>query len=888
MAASEIIYPNPSSIDAHMPHQQPSSLRPFVVKSLKLHATHEWFADGQRAYRTVFDEQELHAMHLELMLLNRQYDIDDWHFVCEFRAYHFSGKEITRFVSQVRVSKEFDLFYLRESLPQEQVGSLWPRGSYCWEVWVENECVASRNFYVVDGLRSAFSANPYFKLESLRLFEGTSQETPHSRRVYLEAFNADHTRFIWVEFRAENLKKTEFGWPCELQFNFFTDNGRLKGSIHKLAQVSVEQECLEICVAWGGDVPGYWFPRPHRLEVVFMDELIAVLPFEVGARAVPEAGPRPIARTSTAAIAASPASAEPNQLHQVLNELEQMIGLDEIKRKVKEYITYLHFLKVRAENGIADDEPINLHSIFIGNPGTGKTTIAQLLGKIYKALGLLSKGHVHEVDRTDLVGEFIGQTAPKTKEAIEKAQGGVLFIDEAYALARKGDDAKDFGKEVIEILVKEMTDPRRQFAVIVAGYPEEMNHFLEFNPGLKSRFNQTYSFADYSPQQLIEIADLIARQKRIQLRPDARDLLYLKLVEAYRNRDRTFGNARYIKTLIEAAKMNLGLRLMKDFDPSRVSSLQLSTVVKEDIDRIFHVGVMNRAQIPVDESLLRITLREHAQLIGLAQVKKEVEELVKLVRFYGEIGKNFKDDFNLHSLFLGNPGTGKTTVARQFSNLLKALGILERGHLVECSRQDLIAGYAGQTAARTSAMIDAAMGGTLFIDEAYTLILDEFDTYGKEAVATLLKRMEDQRGEFVVIAAGYPSSMEKFIQSNPGLKSRFDRQFYFEDYDAVQLALIMDSLIESQQLNLDHEARLHLVHYFEQLTRHRDQYFGNARVVRNVVEKIVKNQHLRLAFMDPGQRSEVTLRQIILSDVLEFVAPESKADAARIGFRPSS
>jgi SpoVK/Ycf46/Vps4 family AAA+-type ATPase len=160
-----------------------------------------------------------------------------------------------------------------------------------------------------------------------------------------------------------------------------------------------------------------------------------------------------------------------------------------------------NFLPFEKKKESKETEPINLNAVFKGNPGTGKTTVARKLGKIYKQLGLLSKGHVHEVDRADIVAEFIGQTAPKTKAAIKKALGGILFIDEAYALARKDDDAKDFGKEAIEILIKEMTT-HEDLAVIVAGYPEEMEHFLESNPGLKSRFNQIYDFKDYLPQEL--------------------------------------------------------------------------------------------------------------------------------------------------------------------------------------------------------------------------------------------------------------------------------------------------------------------------------------------------------------------------------------------------
>jgi SpoVK/Ycf46/Vps4 family AAA+-type ATPase len=190
--------------------------------------------------------------------------------------------------------------------------------------------------------------------------------------------------------------------------------------------------------------------------------------------------------------------------------------------KVRDHAKYIQFLQLRRDKGFDEKEQINVHSVFTGNPGTGKTTVAQMMGRLYKKMGLLSKGHVHEVDRVDLVGEYIGQTAPKVKEAIEKARGGVLFIDEAYSLARSNDDTKDFGREVVEILVKEMSNGVGDLAVIVAGYPKEMKHFIDSNPGLKSRFKLFFEFADYLPQELAQIADYACLEKTVVLSPAAK------------------------------------------------------------------------------------------------------------------------------------------------------------------------------------------------------------------------------------------------------------------------------------------------------------------------------------------------------------------------------
>jgi len=392
-----------------------------------------------------------------------------------------------------------------------------------------------------------------------------------------------------------------------------------------------------------------------------------------------------------------------------------------VKVQINELSTYLKFLKIRKDKGLEEDQKFNLHSIFKGNPGTGKTTVASMMGKLYKKMGLVTKGHVHEVDRVDLVGEYIGQTAPKVKEAIEKARGGVLFIDEAYALARSNDDSKDFGREVIEILLKEMSNGPGDLVVIVAGYPKEMTHFLNSNPGLKSRFKLYFEFADYIPQELIQISKYACLEKEVILNPEASNKIDQLIIEAFRSRDRTFGNARFVFDLIEEAKLNLGLRIMQSSDPTAFTHDQLARVTIEDVSKIKLDRKKAKPDIPVDEELLEEALFELNSLIGIQNIKEQIAQMVVLVKFYFRSGKDVLNSFSMHTALVGNPGTGKTTVARILVKIYKALGILERGQMVETDRQGLVAGYVGQTAIKTNEKIEEAIGGVLFIDEAYAL-----------------------------------------------------------------------------------------------------------------------------------------------------------------------
>jgi len=393
------------------------------------------------------------------------------------------------------------------------------------------------------------------------------------------------------------------------------------------------KDLIQLTAGWGSNVKGSWRKDRYTAELIFMDQLLASIPFEVGLD-YEEGDPAVWLPNRNAAIVLAPEETDRQTFGQVVEKLDDLIGLPTIKQQVKEHAQYIRFLQLRRDKGFAEREEINVHSVFIGNPGTGKTTVASMMGKLYHKMGLLSKGHVHSVDRVDLVGEYIGQTAPKVKEAIEKARGGVLFIDEAYALARSQDDTKDFGREVIEILVKEMSNGPGDLAVIAAGYPREMTYFLDSNPGLKSRFKHFFEFPDYLPQELVQIPRFAAGHMEVVLSAEAEEKIDQKITEAFRNRDRSFGNARFIFDLVEKAKINLGLRIMAHQNPRLIAKEELALVTGEDVDKIDLKAMHQLPSIPIDEQLLVQTLEELDALIGMTEIKTQIKEMVQLVRFY--------------------------------------------------------------------------------------------------------------------------------------------------------------------------------------------------------------------------------------------------------------
>ena len=268
---------------------------------------------------------------------------------------------------------------------------------------------------------------------------------------------------------------------------------------------------------------------------------------------------------------------ESKNLDELLGELTSLVGLDRVKSDVAQLVNFLKVQRMREEKGMAV-QPLSRHLVFYGNPGTGKTTVARLLSQIYKSLGILSGGHLVETDRAGLVAGYVGQTALKVREVVSEAIGGVLFIDEAYALSTGGDS--DFGREAIDTLLKMMEDNRDDLIVVVAGYTDKMSAFLQTNPGLRSRFNKYLEFEDYTPEQLVEIFELFCKKGGYKLASSTHDDLIRLFSVLYETRDETFGNGRLARNLYEMTINNQANRIVT---LPHVDDEILSTIEETDI-----------------------------------------------------------------------------------------------------------------------------------------------------------------------------------------------------------------------------------------------------------------------------------------------------------------
>lgn len=507
------------------------------------------------------------------------------------------------------------------------------------------------------------------------------------------------------------------------------------------------------------------------------------------------------------------------------DRLDKLLGIDGIKRQFEEYLEDFRYAR-------SHDITFRPHMVFLGNPGTGKTTVARIFADILREEGVLPTGQLVTCTVGDLIGEYVGSTRPKTQAVCNSAKGGVLFIDEAYGLyqSHEGRGTASFGEEAIEVLIQFMEN-NKDSLVILAGYKGPMNDMLNNgNAGLQSRIADQgrFIFEDYKPDVLYKIG--LSKLKGQKTTEEFRQALQQIFAYLYDHRDEdTWGNARNVENYMQKIFMGF-VRRGQEHPELAEAPIDVDCIPEEFMKYISPQAKLSDADI----------MAKLNEMIGLESVKKSIDGIIKNVRLQRllmEKGVTIGQQApQLNFMFLGNPGTGKTSVARLLGNIFAAYGILPRGEVYEYSKKDIVSGVQGETIKNVDEMFKKAIGGVLFIDEAYTLA--EHD--GQEALHQIVANMTLPRyqNKMAIVMAGYPAKMRQLISVNEGMQRRFGNGIItFEDYTNQQLWQIFCLKVRKSGYHMDEQACLpYVMKWFEAIPR--DQNFGNAGLCDILLDQI--------------------------------------------------
>ena len=538
---------------------------------------------------------------------------------------------------------------------------------------------------------------------------------------------------------------------------------------------------------------------------------------------------------------------------EAIRKLEALVGLDGIKKQILDHTALVKLNRLRASRGVYNKMP-PMHMVFTGNPGTGKTTVAQYLGEIYHSIGVLSSGHVVVTERSKLVGEFIGETERKTISAIRSASGGVLFIDEAYNLFVRDSDRKDFGMRVIETLLTFLSSDDADMIVILAGYTNEMTKMLESNPGMKSRFPYIFNFEDYTPDQLMQIGNLVLKGEHYVMSPEAERKLAKYVIHECDHKDDHFGNGRFITRLITTHIIpSLSRRLlMKPAD--EITDEEMMTIDACDIP---DVETLEYKASDMDEAILSEALERLDALTALQNAKQALHDYVALSRHNHQQGMLKVMPQSLCWYFIGKTGTGKSTVAELLGRILQGLGILKRGKTI-CVNAEELTGSDGYLVLERA--IKEAKDGLLFLD----MDAPSAKNYDLGHLRMWISNKLRESHQTTALVFAQIQASEDTIAQNLATNgiAAYGNTIVFDDFTATELSEILAYLLKTEfHLEITPDAQVKIQKYIESVKSNETKETpANARTVYHLAQTIAHITELRMARAD-GERL-VTLHDV--------------------------
>ena len=539
-------------------------------------------------------------------------------------------------------------------------------------------------------------------------------------------------------------------------------------------------------------------------------------------------------------------------------ELDSLIGLGSLKKKIRDYLNVIRLVNLRMEHGLPTKMP-RLHMAFLGNPGTGKTTVAQIIGKIFASWGILSTGHVIRTEKSQMVGQYIGETEFKMRNLLARARGNVLFIDEAYQLMVKDND-KDYGRIVMNSLLTELGNDESDMVVILAGYTAPMKQLLESNEGIESRFPNVFNFEDYTTDELLSIAHIMIKEQGLTLAPGAENNLRAIIDEEAKKPSPRFGNGRFVANLLQNQILaTMGSRLAAIPNPTKE---ELITILPEDV-------VIGKAHkdVEFDDVAIDRALERLDRLSGLDNVKQAIRNFVQSALYLHSIGEPFVGKGLLSWRFIGKSGTGKSTVAEIMAAILKGMHLIANSNITQFKAERLLRVSDMDFNNMLQDVVKKSCNGLIFIDADESqlgIYKNEYANFVERIRLKLEELTVEVGGECALILAELdaPNKTVAEQMTDSGIYE-FDHTVVFKDFTPDELYDILCNCLLKFKITFTPAAETHIKKYIATL---RSNYEANARTMKLMSRTI----HQQVILRESGLTRRPKVHQVQLADIETF------------------
>lgn len=828
---------------------------------------------GEKDYRTVYAMGEMKELYVDTEVFNRNVGGEGQKCAMVVSLFRLEGQKAVC-MAEKRGSLELEPGDMQVSCEEvltarDLKAGVWEEGIYRLCVEVGGVTGQSDDIYIIQG---SGQVDEYFRTMYVavdRVCDETDEvagKRPHSFRE-LDSKDLKGVRFL---FMAQNLLQKK--WVYEFVIRVVGQNGSLKAvqfakAAHFIKDQANNENAL-LCFAIDM-VPAEVLAENEEYTVIvsFMGHVMLNLSFVIGHKDVPYDFTQEIAAENGkgSEVQNLADNYTEKDRDEIMDRIYRLVGLRKVKEEITRIVEYAKFVRLRKENGFeARFSP--MHLVFMGSPGTGKSSVAAMLGELFKVLGFLSNGKVHHIKRRDLVQEGAAIEEQLVRQALENSRGGILYIEEAADLFHMGEE-EDRGVVALGILHSILLHEKPEVLVILEDGEEEMNYLLDMLPDLKKVFTKHLYFEDYTPEELMDIARNKLKKLQYRFTPAAEEKFYRQLQEACVCKDENFENGHYIDEKLEEAARQMAKRLMSQ-SRNEYNKEQLMSIDADDI-------VLPEAGDP-NKSMEKLNA-----MVGLGKLKQSIAQHLNYVYFIRERQKHgFADVLPpLNMIFCGNPGTGKTTVVKMMGEIYHAVGVLTRPNVVVQDGRSLAVETAVPPVQIAGALAEMSLGGILYINQVDVLLQTE---YGKVVLEMLLGNLSTEECDNRVVVLGcYPDKVEQLLQTYPGLEEYFPYRFDFTDYTPDELLKIAENKLKAKNYGFHPKAREAFGELIRKAYENRNKNFGNVLLVEKIVDLAIRNMSDRTMTIRRKReltRQELTTicREDVPSDI--FNLPKLSAD----------